>query len=178
MNEGCQRLEKAGARIAEVAEPAAFAEVGARHHTVMAVESAAYHQTRLRRHPEDYDPRIRGLVEDGLKCPAPEYARTKEHQEQLRTEMEACFDDVDVLLTPATPGPAPDAASTGDPVFNAPWSYTGFPTICFPVGLAPDGLPLAIQLVGHPWRESTLFPVAAWCEKVLDVNLGEPPLAA
>jgi aspartyl-tRNA(Asn)/glutamyl-tRNA(Gln) amidotransferase subunit A len=176
MEQVCQRLEKAGARIAEVAEPAAFAEVGARHRTVMAVESAAYHQPRLRRHPEDYDPWIRGLLEEGLSCPAPEYARCKEHQEQLRTEMEACFDDVDVLLTPATAGPAPDAGSTGDPVFNAPWSYTGFPTISFPVALAPDGLPLAIQFVGHPWRESELFPVAAWCEKVLDVNLGEPPL--
>src|SRR5579871_6173137 len=157
MQQVCQRLEKAGARIVDIPEPAAFAEVPARHRTVMAVESAAYHEPRLKRHPEDYDPWIRGLLEEGLHCPAPEYARCKEHQDQLRNEMECCFDDVDALLTPAIPGPAPDAASTGDPIFNAPWSYTGFPTICFPLALAPDGLPLAIQLVGPPWRESELF---------------------
>jgi aspartyl-tRNA(Asn)/glutamyl-tRNA(Gln) amidotransferase subunit A len=173
-----QRLEKAGAHIADIPEPAAFAEVPARHRIVMAVESAAYHEPRMKRHPEDYDPWIFGLLEEGLRCPAPEYARCKDHQDQLRTEMECCFEDVDALLTPAIPGPAPDAASTGDPIFNAPWSYTGFPTISFPVGLAPDGLPLAIQLVGAPWRESELFPVARWCEEVLHVALGEPPLTS
>jgi Asp-tRNA(Asn)/Glu-tRNA(Gln) amidotransferase A subunit family amidase len=170
------RLEKAGAKIVETAAPAAFAEVLPRHRTVMAVEAAAFHQERLRRHPDDYDPRIRGLLEEGLNCPAPEYARCKEHQQQLRIEMERCFDDVDALLTPATIGPAPDAGSTGDPAFNSPWSYTGFPTISFPVGRSPDGLPLAIQLVGRSWSEPQLFPVAAWCEEALGVQLGEPPL--
>jgi Asp-tRNA(Asn)/Glu-tRNA(Gln) amidotransferase A subunit family amidase len=171
------RLEKAGARIVETAAPAAFAEVLPRHRTVMAVEAAAFHQERLRRHPDDYDPKIRSLLEEGLMyCPAPEYARCKEHQQQLRIEMERCFDDVDALLTPATIGPAPDAGSTGDPAFNSPWSYTGFPTISFPTGRSPDGLPLAIQLVGRSWSEPHLFPVAAWCEEALGVQLGEPPL--
>jgi hypothetical protein len=86
----------------------------------MAVEAAAFHQERLRRHPDDYDPWIRGLLEEGLKCPAPEYARCKQHQKQLRREMEDCFAGVEILLTPATTGPAPDASSTGDPAFNSP----------------------------------------------------------
>ena len=159
------RLEKKGATIVDVPEPAGFAEVLPRHRTVMAVEAAAYHELRLRRHPEDYDPCIRTLLEEGLSCPAPRYAQCKEHQELLRSEMEPCFDDVDALLTPATTSPAPDAGSTGDPAFNSPWSYTGFPTISFPAGFAPDGLPLAVQLVGRPWSESELFPVAAWCEE-------------
>ncbi len=94
----------------------------------------------------------------------------------LRREMEDCFEGVEVLLTPATPGPAPDAGSTGDPAFNSPWSYTGFPTISFPVGQSPDGMPLAIQLVGRPWSEHELFPVAVWCEDALGVRLGEPPV--
>jgi Asp-tRNA(Asn)/Glu-tRNA(Gln) amidotransferase A subunit family amidase len=177
MRRVCDRLEKKGARIVDVPEPASFAEVPPRHRTIMAVEAAAYHQTRLHRHPEDYDPWIRGLLEEGLRCPAPEYVRCKEHQERVRSEMKPCFDDVDALLTPATTSTAPDAGSTGDPAFNAPWSYTGFPTISFPVGLASDGLPLALQLVGPPWKESELFAVALWCENALAVDLGEPPLA-
>ncbi len=172
----CARLEKQGASIIDVPEPAAFAEVLPRHRTVMAVESAAYHQERLRRHPEDYDPWIRRLLEEGLNCPAPEYARCKEHQKLLRSEMMPCFDGVDAVLTPATTSPAPDAGSTGDPAFQSPWSYTGFPTICFPAAFSPDGLPLSIQLVGRPWSENALFPVALWCEKALDFNLGEPPV--
>jgi Asp-tRNA(Asn)/Glu-tRNA(Gln) amidotransferase A subunit family amidase len=176
MRQVCARLENKGATILDVPEPAAFAEVPARHRTVMAVEAAMYHEPRLRRHPEDYDPWIRKLLEEGLSCPAPEYARCKEHQELCRSEMKPCFNDVHALLTPATTSSAPDAGSTGDPAFNSPWSYTGFPTISFPVGLAPDGLPLALQLVGPPWKESELFAVALWCESALAVELGEPPI--
>jgi aspartyl-tRNA(Asn)/glutamyl-tRNA(Gln) amidotransferase subunit A len=176
MDEVVDELRQRGAVVEDVSLPASFAEVLPRHRTVMAVEAAAFHQERLRRHPEDYDPCIRGLIEEGLNCPAPEYARCKRHQQQLRREMEGCFDSVEVLLTPATTGPAPDAGSTGDPAFNSPWSYTGFPTISFPCGRSPDGLPLAIQLTGRPWGERELFRVAVWCENALGGVLDEPPI--
>ncbi len=178
MDEVSDKLRQAGAIVEDVSLPASFAEVLPRHRTIMAVEAAAFHQERLRRHPEDYDPWIRSLVEEGLKCPAPEYAQCKQHQQRLRREMEACFEGVEILLTSATTGPAPDASSTGDPAFNSPWSYTGFPTISFPVGRSPDGLPLAIQLVGRPWSEHELVPVAVWCEDTLGVQLGEPSVVA
>jgi aspartyl-tRNA(Asn)/glutamyl-tRNA(Gln) amidotransferase subunit A len=175
MDRVSETIRTQGAAVVDVALPAAFAEVLPRHRTVMAVEAARYHETRMRRHPDDYPPRIRGLVEDGLACPAPEYARAKEHQALLSQEMLACFEDVDALLTPATRGPAPDTASTGDPAFNSPWSYTGLPTVCFLAGWSPDGLPLGIQLVGRPWSEAELLGVAAWCEDALDIEKRDPP---
>jgi aspartyl-tRNA(Asn)/glutamyl-tRNA(Gln) amidotransferase subunit A len=157
-----------------VALPAAFDEVVARHRTVMAVEGAAFHEPRLRRHPDDYAPNIRALLEEGLATPAPEYARCKEHQRQLTTEVLACFEGVDALLAPATPGAAPPANSTGDPAFNSPWSYTGLPVVSFPAGWSPERLPLAVQLVGRPWGEAGLFAAAAWCEDTLAFDVGEP----
>ena len=33
--------------------------------------------------PEDYQPRIRQLIEEGLACPGPEYAECKQHQGRL-----------------------------------------------------------------------------------------------
>ena len=133
-----------------------------------------FHEPRLRLHPDDYGPNIRSLLEKGLACPAPEYARTKEHQRLLTREMEACFSGVDALMTPAAPGEAPAADTTGDPVFNSPWSYTGLPTVCFPCGRGPNGLPLGLQLVGRAWGEADLLAVAAWCEDALGFDLGEP----
>jgi Asp-tRNA(Asn)/Glu-tRNA(Gln) amidotransferase A subunit family amidase len=115
-------------------------------------------------------------LEEGLACPAPEYARCKEVQRQLREEMLPCFTDVDALLSPAATGPAPDAATTGDPLFNSPWSYTGLPTVCFPGGRSRDGLPLGIQLVGTPWSENGLLTVAAWCEDAVALEAAEPAL--
>jgi aspartyl-tRNA(Asn)/glutamyl-tRNA(Gln) amidotransferase subunit A len=174
MDDTVERLRMRGAVIADIAMPASFCEVVQRHRIVMAVEAAQFHQQRLQQHPQDYPPRIRDLLEEGLATPSVEYARTKAHQEQLRRDMLPCFDDVDALLSPATPGPAPDAATTGDPVFNSPWSYLGFPTVSFPAGRSSDGLPLAIQVAGQPWSEGSLFAAAAWCEDALGIDLGEP----
>jgi aspartyl-tRNA(Asn)/glutamyl-tRNA(Gln) amidotransferase subunit A len=176
MDEVTEKLRQRGATVVEVPLPSAFAEVQPRHRVIMAVEGAAYHQERLRRHPEDYDPWIRGLLEEGLACPAPEYARCKKHQERLREEMRSCLEGVDALLTPATTDPAPDARSTGDPAFNSPWSYTGYPTVSFPVAFSPERLPLAIQLAGCPWGEAELLAVAGWCEEALAFDPGEPPV--
>jgi Asp-tRNA(Asn)/Glu-tRNA(Gln) amidotransferase A subunit family amidase len=170
------KLREGGATIADTSLPASFAEVEARHAIVMGVEAAQYHEYRLRRHPEDYGPNITKLLRDGLACPASEYARSKEHKGRLSREMDRVFEDLDALLTPATTGPAPDAGTTGDPVFNSPWSYTGLPSICLPSGKSAEGLPLAIQLIGRHGGEAGLLAAAAWCEGALGVDLGEPQL--
>jgi Asp-tRNA(Asn)/Glu-tRNA(Gln) amidotransferase A subunit family amidase len=59
-------------------------------------------------------------------------------------------------------------STTGDPAFNSPWSYTGLPTVSFPIGLAPEGLPLGIQLVARRFDELRLFQAALWCEESID----------
>jgi aspartyl-tRNA(Asn)/glutamyl-tRNA(Gln) amidotransferase subunit A len=161
-------LAARGATIQEVALPGTFEEVLPRHRTVMAVEAAKYHETRLRRHPEDYGPCISQLLKEGLACSAPDFARTKEHQKLLSNEMRSlAFPDA--LLLPATTCAAPDAATTGDPAFNSPWSYTGLPVVSFVAGWTDDGMPLALQLVGPPWSEANLLATAAWCEEALSI---------
>jgi aspartyl-tRNA(Asn)/glutamyl-tRNA(Gln) amidotransferase subunit A len=154
-----------GAIVREVDLPTSFANVLRSHMVIMSVEAAAEHAERFGQHAEDYLPKIRGLVEAGLHTSAPDYVRAKQHQQLLSRDILACFHDADVLLTPATIGPAPDCSTTGDPAFNSPWSFTGLPTVSFPVALAPDGLPLALQLVGCAFAETELFRCALWCEQ-------------
>ena len=175
LEEVTRKFAAAGAAVRESALPAGFADVVARHRTVMAVEASQFHELRLRRHPEDYKPNIRALLEEGLACPAPAYAATKQHQRLLQKQTHAWLADGGIALTPATLGPAPAAATTGDPAFNSPWSYTGMPTVSFPTGHFEGGLPLAIQLVGPRGSEQRLFEVGRWCEKVLDCQPLEPP---
>lgn len=156
--------------------PAGFRDVTQRHHTVMAVEAAVFHEERFRKMPEDYPPRITELLQHGLSCSAPNYARTKEHQKKLTAAMRELLNGGVVLVMPATIGPAPDASTTGPPTFNSPWSYTGLPAVSFPVALAEGGLPLCVQLVGHPDYEDHLLSLAiAFQEEVLDMGC---PLAS
>jgi amidase len=48
--------------------------------------------------------------------------------------------------------------------YGAPWNVAGLPAIVFPVGVRPDGLPLAVQLVGPPDSELLLLAVAGQFE--------------
>jgi aspartyl-tRNA(Asn)/glutamyl-tRNA(Gln) amidotransferase subunit A len=177
MDRVCQRYAARGAMIHEVALPASFGEVVRQHRIVMAVEAAAYHQERLRRHADDYPPSITRLLEEGIACPAPEYARARQHQAQMRQEMAALLAGVDALICPATTVGAPGADTTGDPAFNSPWSFTGLPAVSFPTGLDRDGLPLGVQLIGRAGAEGELFRVSLWCEENRDRDIGPPPLA-
>ena len=82
---------------------------------------------------------------------------------------------VDVALMPTTQSPAPrDLNTTGDAMFQQPWTSSGLPTITLPSGLSEDGLPLGVQLAALPFDEGKMFAAAAWCENVLGVSLNPP----
>lgn len=167
LERGLGWLRDAGAYIGDIALPAGFDEVLPNHRVVMAAEAAACHESWFASHADDYQPRIRSLVEEGLAIRATDYLRCRRHQTRLQQEMPAVFNGLDALVCLAAPGPAPDPSTTGDPAFNSPWSYTGLPTVSFPIGLAPDGLPLGLQIIGPAHGEGELFRVAAWCEEVI-----------
>jgi Asp-tRNA(Asn)/Glu-tRNA(Gln) amidotransferase A subunit family amidase len=145
------------------------------HHKVMAVEAAAYHSDRMRRHPDDYPPKVRSLIEYGQSVTAPEFAITLRHLERMRRDIEAAFtNEQRVFCVPATVGAAPSAETTGDPAFNSPWSYTGLPVVSLPFSTTHDGLPLAVQLVGPRWGEAELLATAALLET--DIGFSPRPL--
>src|SRR5262245_21603577 len=167
----------AEAGVEEAALPPGFAQLHAHHRTIMAVEAADYHALRLGRHPEDYPPRIRELVEEGLRRTAVDYRQALQAREQLRSEVcPTAYAGGRALLTPAAPGAAPDPSTTGDAVLNAPWSFTGQPTVSFPIAQAQDDLPLAVQIVGQKSMEGLLLIRAAWCEEHVGLKLGLPPV--
>ena len=166
------RLEAAGARVGEVKMPESFAAVQDAHRIIMAVEAAAFHEKLFEENSEKYRPRTRELVEVGLLVASVDYLRAQKIRRQFRREMDGVIREFDCLLTPATATPAPKGlSSTGDPMFQVPWSFSGLPTISLPSGLSNEGLPLAIQLVGGAFAEEKLFSVARWCENSLQVSL-------
>jgi aspartyl-tRNA(Asn)/glutamyl-tRNA(Gln) amidotransferase subunit A len=158
-------LAGAGAEIVDVEMPEAFAGVHRLHRVVMAAEVAAVHAQRMERAPEDYPPRIRALVEEGMAIPAVEYLRAQEVRQALFREIDRAISGVHALVVPSALGPAPGPETTGDPAFNSPWNFAHLPTISFPIGLSGEGLPLGIQIVGH--RFDPPFPVARWSEQAI-----------
>ena len=152
--------------ITALALPPSFTGLHTAHRRIMAVEAAKYHQCRLARHPDDYPPRIRELLAEGLSCTAIEYAEAQSQQGDAENDIDNMTRGTQKnVLTPATTGPAPDAATTGDPAMNAPWSFTGSPTVSVPIGWSADGLPLSVQVTGTDRFEGYLLDSAAWIEQ-------------
>lgn len=158
------RLTSAGAGLSDVALPPAFDSVLRHHRAVMTREIADHHRVLFADHLQDYLPCVRGVIEEGFRVDDDAYAESRAHQMALTDAVVKAMREVDVLACPAAVGAAPTPETTGDPSFNSPWSYTGLPTVSFPIGLSSDGLPLAIQLVGRPHDEARLFAAALWCE--------------
>lgn len=142
--------------------PPSFTEVRRNQYILMAVGAAAYHGERFRRRPDDYPPKVSQLIRDGLTTSAADYDRALQHHTRFWAEIDSAFPDGwDTFITPATVGPAPSAETTGDPVFNSPWSYAGLPTVSIPIGWSVDGLPLSVQLVGQRGKDEKLLDLAA-----------------
>ena len=167
-----EQLAQAGAEIQELPLPESIATAYVDQRLIMSVEAAAFHEPMYRRQAEDYQPRLRAMLAQGLEVDGIVYSRALEHRRQFITDMEQAAQQCDILLTPATPAPAPpDRSNTGDPAFQGPWTSCGFPAIALPSGRAESGLPLGIQLAAAPFAEGRLLAAAAWCEATLGVEL-------
>ena len=170
-----QRLAQAGAVIEEIGLPDSFATAHSCQRIVSNVECAAFHEEFFRERADEYGPRIRSSIEMGMLTPGVRYLQAQRLRRQFRQDMIAMVKGVDVVLTPATPAPAPrDLSNTGDPLFQVPWTSAGLPTIVVPSGLSEEGLPLAVQLGGLPMEEGKLLAAARWCEDTLGVSLSPP----
>jgi Asp-tRNA(Asn)/Glu-tRNA(Gln) amidotransferase A subunit family amidase len=166
-----ETLKKAGAEVIDLSdEEFDFEHILVEHRRIMSAQCAAFHESRFAEHRDEYSPHIRGLVEEGLAGSLTRYIRARFAQDEAHSQLRHVFDgDFSAIATPATIGPAPDASTTGNPCFNSPWSYLGWPTGSFPISLDPDGLPLAVQLVGSPTDvfHKYLLTTAYWCEAVI-----------
>lgn len=167
-----EKLQDAGAAVEEVALPADFEAVLLAQRTLMSVEGAQVHESNFAARPDDYSANVRGVVEQGLATSGLTYLKAKHLQRQFRRNAHAAIQGYDALLMPTTPAPAPPSReTTGDPKFQSPWTFGGFPEITLPSGLSESGMPLGAQLVAGHFDEARLLAVAAWCEEVIGVRL-------
>lgn len=167
-----EKLRDAGAIVQEASLPVDFDEALLGQRTLMSVEGAQVHASNFAARAEDFSSNIHGLIEQGLGTHALAYLKAKRLQREFRRGVQEAILDYDALLMPTTPAPAPPSReTTGDPKFQSPWTFGGFPEITLPSGLSADGMPLGVQLVAGHFAEARLLAVAAWCEEVMGVRL-------
>ena len=167
MREVCERamgvLENSGAETREVADPAFFEHLVKCQITVMSFEAARTRSFEYDRHRDQMSAPFAAFVEKGRGHSWQVYQEALAIRDAAQQEVAGVFQDVDVILTPASPGEAPeDLTQTGDPLYNRIWTLLHLPCVSVPFGTGPRGLPLAVQLVGPLREDDRLLAAAHW----------------
>ena len=206
---GGLRVATLGGHFARSGEPAAFAAVArcaaalgasrlvelpgaerarAAAFLITMTEGAALHLDRLRTRAGDFDPAVRDRLMAGAMLPASWVAQAQKLRRGFAEAANRLFEEVDVLLAPSTPCPAPRLGQTEMVVggrtlpvranlgiYTQPISFIGLPVAAVPVWTAGEALPMGVQVIGPPWREDLVLRVAAALEAA---GVARAPVAA
>lgn len=172
--EAVERLKVAGARVEPFELPDAFDGIHEAQVAIDYTECSLAHRATFAARPDDYAPNIRSRIEAGAVIPASAYVQAQRLRRRFRFEMDQALEGFDAIVMPSTPSPAGDTKTTGDPMFQSPWTVAGLPELTLPIALSKGGLPMGIQFVGRGFEDAGVLRVAAWAERVLGANLGWP----
>lgn len=187
-------MPEAGAAVAKVANAlgakhsldikgAAIARAGA--FLITNAESSSFHLPRLRTRADDFDPETRDRFLAGALLPAAWYVQAQRARRWFHDEMMRHFDDVDLIVAPATPCPAPLVGQKtlelrGETLplrpslglFTQPVSCVGLPVAAVPV--QGEALPIGVQLIAPPWREDICLRAAYTLQAMGVCRAAEP----
>jgi len=153
--------------------------------TLQKAESYAYHCEFVTQSPELYQPETLRRIRTGENISPEDAARCKRELQEARKQIASVFNEVDLLITPATPIPAPaiselkanpDLLRPRELVLlrnTRPMNVWGLPAISVPCGFTQSGLPIGLQIIGPHGGETGVLQLAhaygqatAWHERL------------
>jgi Asp-tRNA(Asn)/Glu-tRNA(Gln) amidotransferase A subunit family amidase len=131
---------------------------------IQTAENLSYYGPILDQAPDKVSKQLTDRLVAGRSITSRAYIDAVRVREPLYAVIEEVLTDTTAILTPAAAGPAPHGlGSTGNPIFNAPWTYLGVPCVTLPL-LEADGLPIGVQLIGRRGDDARLLRTARWLE--------------
>jgi aspartyl-tRNA(Asn)/glutamyl-tRNA(Gln) amidotransferase subunit A len=180
-------LEGLGAEVREV-DIAHIDYAAAAAMVIYLSEGTAYHDDRFATIGELYTDQVRLFLELGNYILAKDYLHAQRYRTLLGHAMADVLAEVDVLAMPALPLTAQPLGQESieirgqtESVFGAilrntePFDLTGLPALVVPCGIAADGLPMSLQIVGRPFDEAGVLKVGHAFQQASDWHTLRPP---
>ncbi len=175
-------LSGLGVRVEEMVFPEAQVFVEG-HETLFLsrVEGYAYHRETLAQRGGDYDPEVRKRLEAGAAVSAADYVLMLRERDRLMRSTQETLRPLDAVLGPTMLTPAPkvkDVEGGGIPprLTTRIVNFLGLCAISVPCGFTSEGLPVGLQLIGKPFDEGTILPLAHAYEQAAEWRLRRPAL--
>jgi len=189
VSEGTQRgidaaistLREMGAEIREV-QLSPLQDWQACGSLISITERASAYDEWARTRLGDFSERVQRRLMLGALVSGVDYVQAVRRRRELRAELKAAMAGLDIVVTAAAPAEAPkiDNVPVWDvfdrPSFTIPFNVAGYPAISICAGYGKGALPVAVQLVGKPFDEATVFRVADAFEKATPFRNTRPAL--
>jgi Asp-tRNAAsn/Glu-tRNAGln amidotransferase A subunit and related amidases len=158
-------LRHAGARVTTLTLPAICRDAPTQLRRIMLHEAVRELGALQDRERGRMSAKLNAALDEGRTVGDQAYADALVRRTEIIAALTPWLAGFDAVLTPPAPGPAPqDLTQTGDPACCSLWSLAGFPALSLPVALAPNGLPLGMQLAAPASHDHRLLAVGKWCE--------------
>jgi len=157
-----------------------MADYHAPGYLIMLSEAFTLHAPWLRTRFGDYAEMFRDRVATAALISGFDLMQAQRRRRLLCQELAAAMEGLDVMVTATASGEAPRIAdvpkwtSMQRPGFVMPFSLTGVPAMSVCTGFGAGGLPVAMQLVGKPFSEPTLFRAAYAYERATEWRKRRP----
>jgi len=171
-----------GASVVDVTLPS-LAEFNACGWIILLAEAFAVHEAWMRRDPQAYGALLRDRLVLGGLLTAADYLAAQKKRAELVARTATAAAGCDLLLTAAQVGEAPriDAVPQWGflekPNFTIPFNVTGWPALTLCTGFGAGDLPVAMQVVAHPFAEPLLFQAGHAYESAMPWRGRRPALA-
>jgi aspartyl-tRNA(Asn)/glutamyl-tRNA(Gln) amidotransferase subunit A len=148
---------------------------------IICCEAYAIHRKWLAERPADYGDIGRRRILEGAAFSAADYIDAQRMRARLTKRTLEALAGFDAALTASNMDPTVpiDDAEACQRVYprqsRQPFNVTGQPALAMPAGFTRDGLPLSLQLVGHPFQEATVYRIAAAYEGATGWTKRHPP---
>lgn len=156
--------------------------------SLQSAESYAFHAENAAKTPELYQAETLLRIGAGADVSAGEYIHMRREMDEARRGIGKIFGQVDVLITPTMPMPAPridDLRKNPDDLRPAelrllrntrPFNVWGLPAISIPCGFTQDGLPIGLQIAADHWREDLVLRLAHAYEQATAWHKRQPAM--
>jgi len=135
-------------------------KINTSHKQLAAREFADTHKVWYARYANLYSAHSAQLIEEGLKVTESISKEILSYRERVMSEVNELMDKegIDVWISPSSLTLPPQGlTSTGSPLMNLPWTFTGLPTITIPVSRTSLNLPVGLQFSGRMNGLKNLF---------------------
>jgi aspartyl-tRNA(Asn)/glutamyl-tRNA(Gln) amidotransferase subunit A len=154
--------------------------------TLVRCEPYAWHQQYWPQHEKDYDPETLRRIRSGADVTATQYIEAQRNLLRQRREILEVFEQVDLIITPATPHlpptfaeleAAPDQLRSRELIMlrnTRPLNVFGLPSVSICCGFSRSGLPVGLQIAGAPGCDGVVLALAHAYQKQTNWHTRRP----